>query len=176
MCQLYNAELSKYIMNLTEKQLQQGVPKVRYVKQAAECLRQQPGSHVWVLNESVHLDENGELGSMVSNRCLTNVVPASDAALIPLRCSPQDTFNDTLASLKQAVDNNYVPAFIFISSASMALHYQMVMEKYGMCPTPVAIGLKSTGKRTAAQTALTLLGTPQFFIRELTIAQNSVLT
>ena len=191
MCQLYNAELSKYIMNLTHEfchnQVQQGIPKVRYVKQAAECLGQQPGSRVWVLNESVHLDENGEcipisdsnyiwLGSMVSNRRLMNVAPATDAAFIPLRCSPQHAFEETLSSLRLAVDNNYVPAFIFIASASMALHYEVVIERYGMCPTPVAIGRKSTGKSTAARTALALLGTPQFFIREFSATQTSILS
>ena len=92
-----------------------------------------------MLNESVHLDENGEhipisdsnyiwLGSMVSNRRLMNVAPATDAAFIPLRCSPQHAFEETLSSLRLAVDNNYVPAFIFIASASMALHYEVVME------------------------------------------------
>ena len=54
----------------------------------------------------------------------------------------------------------------------MAVHYEAVMEKYGMCPTSVAIGFKNTGKSTAARTALALLGTPQYFIREFTAAQR----
>ena len=191
MCQLYNAELNKYIMNLTNEfcrqQMQLGVPKVRYVKRAAECLGQQPGSHVWVMNEDVHYDENGEripvidseyiwLGGMISNRSLANVASASDAASIPLLSSPQAALDQTLTCLRKAVDNNYMPAFFLIASAGMAVHYQSVMEKYGMCPTPVAVGLKNTGKSTAARTALALLGTPQFFVREFTAAQTSVLT
>lgn len=44
-----------------------------------------------------------------------------------------------------------------------------------MCPTPVAIGPKNTGKSTAGKTALALLGTPQFFVREFTAAQTAVL-
>ena len=50
------------------------------------------------------------------------------------------------------------------------------MEKYGMCPTPVAVGSINTGKSTSAKTALSLLGTPQFFIREFTSAQTSLLS
>ena len=191
MCQLYNGELNKYIMNLTNafcrKQLDIGVQKVLYVKQAAECLGQQPGSRVWVLNESVHLNEEGEsipvsdsefiwLGPMLNGRVLSNVAPSSDAASIPMRCLPLNAFEATLSSLRTAVDNNYLPAFFVIASAGMALHYELVMEKYGMCPTPVAIGSKNTGKSTSAKTALALLGTPQFFIREFSSAQTSLLS
>lgn len=55
----------------------------------------------------------------------------------------------------------------------MSIHYQAIMEKYGMCPMPVAIGYK---KGTAAKTALALLGTPQFFIREFSLVQTSMLS
>lgn len=191
MCQLYSGELNKYIMNLTNefcrKQLEAGVPKVLYVKQAAECLGQQPGSRVWVLNENIHLKEDGEtipashseyiwLGGMVSGRALANVAPSTDAACVPMHSPPLDAFETTLKSLKTAVDNNYLPAFFVIASAGMALHYELVMEKYGMCPTPVAIGFKNTGKSTAARTSLALLGTPQFFIRDFSSAQTSLLS
>lgn len=191
MCQLYNAELNKYIMNLTNefcrKQVEMGTPRVHYVKQATECLGKQPGSHIWVLNEHVHLNEDGEripicdseyvwLGSMISNRSLPNVAPASDAADIPMISSPLNAFEKTITCLKASVDNNYVPAFVFIASAGMAVHYELIIDKYGMCPTPVAIGKKNTGKSTAARTALALLGTPQFFIRDFTSTQTSVLS
>ena len=72
MCQLYNGELNKYIMNLTNefcrKRLELGVPKVQYVKQAAECLGQKPGSRVWVLNEHVQLDEEGECIPIIDSK------------------------------------------------------------------------------------------------------------
>ena len=55
MCQLYNAELNKYL-----KQLTSVAPKCHNVKQAAECLGWQPGSCVWVMNEVIHLDETVE--------------------------------------------------------------------------------------------------------------------
>ena len=47
--QIYN----EFTNGFCSKQLEIGVSKVLHVKQAAECLGQQPGSHVWVLNESV---------------------------------------------------------------------------------------------------------------------------
>ena len=53
--------------------------------------------------------------------------------------------------LQQPVHNNFTPAFFVIASAGMAVHYDAVIEKYGMCPVPVAIGVKNTGKSTAAQ-------------------------
>lgn len=96
-----------------------------------------------------------------------------------IRCclsSPISAFESTLTSLNLAVDNNYIPAFRVIAAGGMALHYELVIEKYGMCPTPVAIGCKNTGKSTAGRTLLALLGTPQFFIRDFTATQTSALS
>lgn len=97
---------------------------------------------------------------MLSGRTLANVAPSSDATSVPMHSSPLNAFETTQKSLKTAVDNNYLPAFFVIPSAAMALHYKLVMENYGMCPTPVAIGFKNTSKITAARTSLALLGTP----------------
>ena len=190
MCQLYNAELSKYIMNLTNtfcrEQLESGVPRVKYTKKAAACLGRQPGSDVWVLNKEVHMNKTGAtistemseyiwLGGMIGNRSLPNIAPPFDACYIPNKTSPQIALDNTLSSLKEAVDNNYVSAFFLIASAGMSMHYECIQEVYGMCPTVVAIGPKNTGKSTAAKTTLSLIGTPQFFIRDFTAAQTATL-
>ncbi len=115
------------------------------------------------------------LGSMIGNRKLPNVAPASDAALIPEKTTPQDALDNTLVCLKQAVNNNYVAAFVLIASAALAMHYETVLSVYGMCPTPVAVGPKGTGKSTVAKAILALFGTPQFFVRDFTATQTSVL-
>lgn len=190
MCQLYNAELSKYLMNLTNTfcraQVDEGVPRGRYIKKAAVCLGRQPDSNTWVLNDKVQLNDLGEtipsdeaeyiwLGGMIGNRNLPNVAPASDAAKIPLKVTPKVALDTTLTSLKEAVANNFVPAFILIASVGMAIHFETVQEVYGMCPTPVGIGRKNTGKSTGAKTAIALTGTPQFFVREFTAAQTASL-
>ena len=90
MCQLYNGELSKYLMNLTNTfcrdQIQRGTPRVEYIKQAAQCLGRQPGSNVWVLNEDTQFDSEGMkisnvqseyiwLGGKIGKRNLPNVAP-----------------------------------------------------------------------------------------------------
>ena len=102
------------------------------------------------------------ISGMIGNRQLSNVAPAFDAAIIPLKESAQQALIDTLSCLKQAVGNNFASAFFTIASAGMCLHYENVIEIYGMCPTPVAVGVKNTGKSTAARTAIALLGIPQF--------------
>ena len=191
MCQLYSVELNKYIMNLTNtfcrEQVEQGMDRVQYIKKAAVCLGRQPDSNVWVLNDKVHLDTSGKqiptdmseyiwLGSMIGNRRnLSNVAPPSDAAMIPMKEQPKVALDRTLTSLKEAVDNNFVSAFILIASAGMSMHYESILEKYGMCPTPVGVGRKNTGKSTAAKTALALIGTPQFFVREFTSVQTATM-
>lgn len=137
-----------------------------------------------MLNKEVQLDREGErippsqskyiwLGPMLSSRTLPNVAPSADAASVPMRVSPLEAFKTTLSSLQLAVDNNYVPAFVLIVSAAMALHYELVMGTYGMCPAPVAIGRKNTGKSTAARAALSLLGTPPFFMRDFSVSDST---
>jgi hypothetical protein len=191
MCQLYNAELNKYVMNLTNdfcrKQVENGVPRNYYIKKAAECLGRQPDSKIWVLNSEIQVNDYGDLitsdespfiwiGGMVGNRNFATIAPPEDAATIPALNTPEKVFNETLGLLKKAVGNNYLSSFFFIASAAMALHYEEVIEKYGMCPTPVSVGLKNTGKSTAARTAISLLGTPQFFLRDFSLTQTSILT
>ena len=56
------------------------------------------------------------------------------------------------------------------------MHYESIIETYGMCPTAVAVGPKNTGKSTAGRTALALLGTQQFFVREFTATQPSIMS
>ena len=111
MCQLYNGELSKYLMNLTNTfcrdQIQRGTPRVEYMKQAAQCLGRQPGSNVWVLNEDTQFDSEGMkisnvqseyiwLGGKIGKRNLPNVAPPTDAALVPAEASPGVALRDTL--------------------------------------------------------------------------------
>ena len=190
MCQLYNGELNKYVMNLTtefcRRQVQRGVRRNEYIKKAAECLGRQPDSKIWVLNEELTFNDDGDiitttespyiwLGGMIGNRNFHNVAPAGDAAVVPNQATPINCLNTTLDLLKNAVSNNYTASFFVIASAGMALHYEAIMERYGMCPTPIAVGAKSTGKSTAARTAIALLGTQNFFVRDFSMAQSTLL-
>ena len=98
---------------------------------------------------------------MIGNR---NVAPVGDAAVVPNQATypyklPQ---NDARSS----VMNNFTASFFVIGSAGMALHYEAIMGRYEMCPTLIAVGAKSNGKSTAARTAISLLGIPNFFIRD----------
>lgn len=57
--------------------------------------------------------------------------------------------DNTLMCLKEAVQNNFVPAFMLIASAGMSMHYEYIQERYAMCSTSVGIGRKNTGKSMA---------------------------
>ena len=114
------------------------------------------------------------LGPLVGNRRITNVALQSDFSNCSL-ADPNEVFCSTLIALKEAVGNNFIAAFTILGAGAMGMHYESVIAKYGMCPTPVAIGPKNTGKSTATKTLLNLLGTPQFFIRDFTAAAPSAL-
>lgn len=115
------------------------------------------------------------LGSLIGNRKLLNVAAAADAAVVSKQ-DPTIAWSNLLRALKKAVDNNFMSAFFMLGAAAMAIHYEAVLGKYAMCPTPVAIGKKNTGKSTAVRAVLAALGTPQFFIRDFTATAPSVLS
>ena len=69
---------------------------------------------------------------------------AADAAVIS--SEDPNTAWCKLSALKKAVHNNFMPAFFMLGAAAMAMHYEAVLGKYGLCPAPVAIGEKKHGK------------------------------
>lgn len=163
-----HAELDKYVMNITTRfcREQRGRPKSEYIKKAAEC---QPN---WVMNDNIHIDLDSNLipvrdqeyiwlGSLVCSRKLTNVALSSDAALVT-DGDPYEAAYSTLSAFKKAVSNNFVATFTVLGAFGMAIHYDAVLDGYGMCPTPVVIGKKNTGKSTIALTAIHMCGIPHF--------------
>ena len=63
-------------------------------------------------------------------------------------------------------------AFCFIASGVMAMHYESVQEKFGQCPSPVAVGPNDTGKTTSAKAFLALVGNEEKGLaRQLTVAE-----
>ena len=59
-------------------------------------------------------------------------------------------------------------AFTVLGALGMAIHYDAVLDGYGMCSIPVLISNKNTGKSTVALTALFMCGIPHFFVRDFT--------
>ena len=102
-----------------------------------------------MLNNEIHINEEGNLipkeqqeyiwlGNLIGSRKLKNVALATDAAMVT-SVDPYAAAYDTLSALKKAVSNNFVPAFTVLGAVCMGIHYEKVLEDYGMCPTPVAI-------------------------------------
>jgi hypothetical protein len=114
------------------------------------------------------------LGPLLGHRKLSGVAPSSDAALVNAN-DPNATMARLLVALKEAVGNNFVAAFMMFGAGAIGMHYESILRKYGMCPTPTAIGLKNTGKSTAARTVLAALGVPQFFLRDFTATAPAVI-
>jgi energy-coupling factor transporter ATP-binding protein EcfA2 len=57
----------------------------------------------------------------------------------------------------------------------MAMHYEAIQEKFGQCPSPIALGPNDTGKTTAAKAFLSLVGNQEKGLaRQLTVAEASL--
>ena len=92
-----------------------------------------------------------------------------DQALVMHPDQKQTAMYTLLKVLKETVKDNFISAFIYLGGAAMASHCEAIFQVQSMCPTPVAIGSKNTGKTTAANTALGKLGMPaHFHIRDTT--------
>ena len=181
--QLFDSEMSKYVMKLTNEFFRtaqrEGIPQERLSKIAACCMGQQPLSKVWVMNGSIHLDDNGEpidpddspyiwLGAYYAGNGKT-IAYASDEANIVDPSRKQEALDTLLCVLKDTIKENFLPAFLFMGGACMVSHFHAIFETTSMCPTPTAVGPKHTGKTTAANSALAMMGLPSHFhISEMT--------
>ena len=169
-CQLLDSEMNKYVMKLTNDffraQNRQGVLQDRFSKTAACCLGHQPSSKIWVMNNHVQLDAAGKqisnedspymwLGNLQNGKTIAFV---EDQALVVHPDQKQTAMDTLLKVLKVTVKDNFIPAFIYLGGAAMASHYETIFQVQSMCPTPVAIGSKNTGKTTAANMAPGMLG------------------
>ena len=81
-----------------------------------------------------------------SNSC-TIVTPLSTNSLGP--------FLDLLCKYMK---HNFLPALLVMSSTAMVLNYNQFIEKLRFCPVPLAYGPSGTGKTTALESGLALLG------------------
>ena len=180
--------MNKYVMKLTNDFFRdkkgEGVPQDDFSKTAACCVGQQPDSKIWVMNHHVQLNAAGDhianehspyiwLGNLHPGNG-RSIAYVEDQALVTNPRNKQQAMDQILKVLKETVRGNFIPAFVFMGGAAMASHYEAIFKIMSMCPTPVAIGSKNTGKTTAANTALGILGMPpHFHIREMTDVEAS---
>ena len=63
-----------------------------------------------------------------------------------------------IAILSETLKHNFIPGLLTLGSTALMLHYQLLIEKLRYCPIPLAFGPSGTGKTTAIECGMSLIG------------------
>lgn len=138
-----------------------------------------PEAKVWVLNESTHITERGTCIDPTKSpfiwmgglRKATKKI--SDNIACEAYASDVSPHNLNPAALTELVDalhdsycNNFPSALFVLGVHLLHLHYELLLQLVGGVPVGVLYGDVQTGKSTAMEAALSLLGTQESHYRK----------
>ena len=90
--------------------------------------------YVWLSRDLVHES------SKVTTKDITPTIAH------PLTAEP---LRDLYLLCEKMAKHNLIPTLLMIAGGIQAFHYHTIINVYGCCPIPVAIGESETGKSTA---------------------------
>lgn len=154
-CSFSDKSLNEYIQLKKRKVVLQK-------KRAVQKVGRQP-DNVWILGENICISSNGMINSSSKHIWISNVfsgmgIPSQSMGCnisLPLSTEP---LNPLLNALCLHFSHNFYPALLLIGSAAFVLHYQELIKHLRYCPIPLAFGESGTGKTTALECAMSLLG------------------
>ena len=133
-------------------------------KSAVQRVGKQPDG-TWVLGGDTCISSSGiELPPSESSYTWISSVfsgqgipsPSMECCIsLPLTTAP---LQPLLSVLEERLRHNFYPALLLLGSATLILHYQEFIEKIRYCPIPLAFGTSGTGKTTALECAMALVG------------------
>lgn len=137
-----------------------------------------PSSEVWVFNHSTHIAVDGRLihprkspfvwmGSWIKNKKGSENIasPSLASAVVPHSLSPT-ALEVLIRALEQSYLQNFASSLLVIGVHVLHLHYEMLLHEMSGVPVGVLYGDVQTGKTTAMQSALSLLGTQESHYRK----------
>lgn len=134
---------------------------------------------VWVLNQSTHITELGTcirptkstfiwMGGLRKNakKCSDNIACEAYASTV----SPHDlnpaALTELVDALQESYCNNFPSALFVLGVHVLHVHYELLLQLVGGVPVGVLYGDVQTGKSTAMEAALSLLGTQESHYRK----------
>lgn len=156
-CSFTDKELNEYIQTKKRK-------KSLCRKSAVQRIGKQH-DNLWVLGENIYISSSGcevtasdtdyvWIGHVFSGQGVP--LPSMSSTIdLPLSTEPLGSLLDALNS---HLGHNFYPALLLMGSTAFVLHYEEVIKKLRYCPIPLAFGASGTGKTTALESAMSLLG------------------
>ena len=99
---------------------------------------------VWLNRDLVH-----ESSKVISNDIITPMIAH------PLTTEP---LWELYSLCDKMAKHNLIPTLLMIAGGIQSFHYHTIINAFGCCPIPVALGESETGKSTTVTAALALFG------------------
>ena len=133
-------------------------------KKAVEKIgRQQDGT--WTLGYGVYISTEGK--QLAEAECesvwISHVFQGRGIPDASLSCTintplSTESLESFLNLLSKHMKHNFMPALLVMSSSAMVLNYRQFINRLRNCPIPLAFGPSGTGKTTALESGMAILG------------------
>ena len=144
-------------------------------KEVATVMGLQPESDIWVLNDNVHINEDGQLiprhsspyiwlaGYTLEGGGIPTRDMESSASARDLEGSSSDSLANLTIALEEVHQHNLAPTLYLLGAQILCCQYESIFSKAGQVPATIAFGSISLGKSTGAEAAQSLLGLPKLY-------------
>lgn len=155
-CSFTDKELNEYIQIKKRK-------SSLFKKHAVQKIGKQEDS-TWVLGPNFYISSSGNLVDISESKYIWIGDIYSGQGIPKVSCCdinlPLSTTSLSLLldALHLRLSHNFYPALLLMGSTAFVLHYEEFIEKLRYCPIPLAFGESGTGKTTALESAMSLLG------------------
>ena len=78
-----------------------------------------------------------------------------------------EALGELIQAEKELLQNNFPQALMCHAASGMAANYDLLIEEFDGCPTPVLMGEPLSGKTTAMKAALSVFGIAKCFSGKL---------
>ena len=159
-CSFNDKELNEYIQLKKRRSSLQKKSAVQNIGKQSD--------KTWILGENVCISSGGLLISNCESKHVwigsvfngPGIPPQSAECKIILPLSI-DPLNSLIKVLALRFHHNFYPALLLFGATCFVLHYQELIQQLRYCPIPLAFGPSGTGKTTALECAISLLGVRQ---------------
>ncbi len=154
-CSFNDKELNEYIQIKKRKS--------RLCRRSSVQKIGKQSNNTWVLGKGISINNSGDLISGSDYIWISDVYsgqgipPSSAACTIDLPLSVNH-LQPLLNALRSHLGANFFPSLLVIGATGFVLHYQQIIKSFRYCPIPLAFGESGTGKTTALESAMSLLG------------------
>ncbi|XP_068722173.1 uncharacterized protein [Montipora capricornis] len=155
-------DLPSYFQHVIKKYMDSSNKKEFH---CVKVLGRQPNSEVWVINRKVQIDADGliippnDRAYVFSPRLENKVLVDPPMIKTPLST---DGMQQLVKAMREFLGENFMSGIMLIGALVLSLHYEMLIDYFDCTPMAIAVGEPQSGKTTALNSVLSLIGSKIF--------------